>query len=387
MNKLRHKTIGLRPILAVLVLAGISIGGSFWLFQHNDNTYAYPASCVTDACHQAYDRAHSSQATANAFAEQANTLENEVAKLNAEISALEADIAMKQEIANGLAVQIEENQNKLNLQQAALAKLLVDMHFESETDAITLLASSESLGDLAEKQSRQNNFKDQVASSAEQIKTIKDDLENQKINMDALIASAEENRNQISAKRNQQNALRVKYENDSAAFERDAAAARETMQKEIAAEIARNNRGGTVGDGVNTYPWAANCPRDDSNYLSRLNNGTVIGGYVCQCTSYAGWKAYEYYGVVINSWGNAKTWGSGAVASGYKVSSTPAAHTVGYSTAGVYGHVVWIESVNSNGTVNLTEYNNASSSKSGLPGDFGARYNVPASAYRYIYFR
>ena len=111
----------------------------------------------------------------------------------------------------------------------------------------------------------------------------------------------------------------------------------------------------------------------------------MIGGYVCQCTSYAGWKAYEYYGVVINSWGNAKTRGSGAVASGYKVSSTPAAHTVGYSTAGVYGHVVWIESVNNNGTVNLTEYNNASSSKSGLPGDFGARYNVNPNIYRYIH--
>lgn len=387
MNRQKHKTIGLRAVLAVLILTGISIAGSFWIFQHDDDTYAYPAACNTEVCHQAYDRAQASQATANALAEQANTLENEVAKLNAEISALEADIAMKQEIANGLAAQIEENQTKLGLQQAALAKLLVDMHFESETDAITLLASSESLGDLAEKQSRQNNFKDQVASSAEEIKTIKDDLENQKVNMETLIASAEENRSQISAKRNQQYALQTKYEHDSAAFERDAAAARETMQKEIAAEIARYNRGGTVGDGTNTYPWAGNCPGDDSDYLSSLKNGTVIGGYVCQCTSYAGWKAYEYYGVVINSWGNARTWGSGAIASGYKVSNTPAAHTVGYSSSGVYGHVVWVESVNNNGTINLTEYNNASSSKSGRPGDFGARYNVPASAYRYIYFR
>lgn len=387
MVRQKHKTPGLRIILIVGLLASLSALSGFWLFQHQESTYAYPASCVTDACHEAYDRAQASQATANALAEQANTLENEVARLNAEIAALEADIAMKQEIANGLAIQIDENQNKLNLQQAALAKLLVDMHFEGETDAITLLASSESLGDLAEKQSRQNNFKDQVATSAEQIKTVKDDLENQKANMEALIASAEENRSQIASKRNQQYNLKVKYEHDSAAFERDAAAARETMQKEIAAEIARNNRGGTVGDGINSYPWAGNCPRDDSNYLSRLNDGTVIGGYVCQCTSYAGWKAYEYFGVVINSWGNARTWGSGAIANGYKVSSTPAAHTVGYSSAGVYGHVVWIESVNSNGTVNLTEYNNASSAKSGLPGDFGARYNVPASAYRYIYFQ
>ncbi len=386
MTKTKHKTLGLRTFLLLFVLFA-SVGlCSIWLFKQEDSSYAYPASCVTDACHQAYDRAQSSQAAASQLAAQADTLENEIARLNAEIVALENDIAMKQAIANDLAVQIEDNTHKLDLQQAALAELLIDMYFDTDADAITLLASSNSLGDLAEKQTRQTSLEDQIAGAAENIKTIKDDLEVQKANMDTLIETAEASRNEISVKRNRQTALMIKYENDSAAYERDAAVARETMQKEIAAEIARNNRGGTVGEGVNSYPWAGNCPQDNVRYLSTLNNGTVIGGYVCQCTSYAAWKTYERWGIAISNWGNAYSWGSYAVANGYTVNGTPAAGTVGYSTLGTYGHVVWVESVNSNGTINLSEYNNSGSAKSGLPGDFGARYNVPASAYRYIHF-
>ena len=155
-------------------------------------------------------------------------------------------------------------------------------------------------------------------------------------------------------------------------------AARETMQREIAAEIAHYNSNGVVGEGYNSYPYADRCPRDNVGYI-------VVGGYVCQCTSYAGWKAQEFYGIYISAWGDAKNWGNTATRLGYVVNNTPAPHTIAYSTSGIYGHVMWVESVNANGTINLTEYNNSASSKSGLPGDFGARYNVNPGAYRYIH--
>ena len=378
MVKQKHKTIGLRglAIIVAFVVAGFAILAT--LKNQPEVQAAYPSGCVSQTCREAADRAAASEAAAKRAASQADTLENEVARLNSEIAALEDEIAMNQAIARDLATQITINEEKLSLQQSALAKLLVDMHFESDPDAITLLASSSSLGDLAEKQSRQNNAKSQVTASAEAVKSLKKELEQQKASVDALIAAAEISRSEAAEKRNRQQALIAKYENDSAAYERDALAARETMQREIAAEIARFNSGGVVGEGYNSYPWAGNCPRDNIKYI-------VVGGYVCQCTSYAGWKAQEYYGIYISSWGDARSWGNSATAKGYVVNDTPAPHTIGYSTSGVYGHVVWIESVNANGTVNLTEYNNPSSSKSGLAGDFGARYNVNPRSYRYIH--
>lgn len=381
MHKLhKHKTIGLRGIIAIIVLAGTVIAGQIILtLSSNDVQAAYPYGCVTQECREAADRANASEAAAKAAQQNAQTLEGEVARLNSEIAALEDEIAMNQAVAADLSAQIDTNTEKLTLQQSALAKLLVDIHFEAEPDAITMLASSSSLGDLAERQSRQSTAKTQVAVSAESVRLLKEELEKQKASVDALIAAAELGREEAAAKRNQQQALIAKYENDAEAYTRDSEEARQTMQREIAAEIARYNSGGVVGEGYNSYPWASRCPQDNVGYI-------VVGGYVCQCTSYAGWKVQERWGIYISNWGNAYSWGNSAARQGYVVNSTPAPHTVAYSTAGIYGHVMWVESVNANGTINLTEYNNTASSRSGLPGDFGARYNVNPNQYRYIHF-
>lgn len=374
----KHKTLGLRGLLVFVLGFATLAGGGMLLFTGEDQAKAYPAGCVSQACREAADAAAAADSKATAAAANAQTLEGEVERLNAEIASLEADIVANQAIADDLSAQITENEAKLELQQSALARMLVEMHFESEPDAIILLAGSSTIGDYAEKQSRQNNAKTQVATSAEAIRELKEDLAKQKASVDALIESAEASRAEITAKRNRQNALIAKYQNDSAAYERDAAAARETMQQEIAAEIAKYNSGGVVGEGFNSYPYADRCPQDNVGYI-------VVGGYVCQCTSYAGWKAQEYFDIYISSWGDAKNWGNTASRLGYVVDNNPTPHSIAYSTSGIYGHVMWVESVNANGTINLSEYNNPSSSKSGLPGDFGARYNVNPAAYRYIH--
>lgn len=376
----KHKTIGLRPFIAVFMILGIAILGQVILSNASQEAQAaYPYGCVTQACRDAADRASASEAAANAAAANANSLSGEVARLNAEIAALEDEIAKNQAVAEDLSAQINLNQEKLSLQQAALAKLLVGIHFESNPDAITMLASSNSLGDFAEKQSRQTTAKTQIALSSEAIRELKAELEKQKQSVDALIQAAELGRTEAANKRNEQQALIAKYNNDAEAYARDSEAARQTMQREIAAEIARYNSGGVVGEGYNSYPWANRCPQDNVGYI-------VVGGYVCQCTSYAGWKVQERWGYYISSWGNAYSWGASASRAGFVVNDTPAPHTVAYSTAGIYGHVMWVESVNANGTINLSEYNNTASSRSGLPGDFGARYNVNPSQYRYIHF-
>lgn len=374
-----HKTIGLRTLGLVFLAISLVVWSISQLVTRRDEAKAYPAGCVTQACREAADAADAAERNAADAAANAQTLEGEVARLNAEIASLEADIVANQAIADDLSAQITENEQKLELQQAALAKLLVNMHFEDEPDAIILLAGSNSLGDYAEKQSRQSTAKSQIAASAEAVRELKENLEGQKASVDALIASAEASRIEANNKRAEQSTLIERYKDNAEAYEHDAASARETMQREIAAEIARYNSSGTVGEGYNSYPYADRCPQDNVGYI-------VVGGYVCQCTSYAGWKAQEFWGVYISSWGDARSWGASATRAGYVVDSNPTPHSIAYSTSGIYGHVMWVESINANGTINLTEYNNPSSSKSGLPGDFGARYNVNPAAYNYIHF-
>lgn len=375
----KHKTIGLRIIISTVVIVGVILASQLLISLHSEPATAYPYGCVTQACREASDRASNSEARAKEAAANAQTLEGEVARLDAEIAALEDEIARNQAVADDLSAQITANQEKLTLQQAALAKLLVTMHFEEEPDAILMLAGSSSLGDFAEKQSRQTTAKTQVTESAENVRLLKEELEKQKVSVDALIASTELSRNEAATKRNEQASLIAKYQNDSAAFEADSAAAREIMQQEIAAEIARYNSGGVVGEGYNSYPWANQCPWSNLAFIT-------VGGYVCQCTSYAGYKVQERWNYYISNWGNAYNWGNSAARAGFVVNDTPAPHTVAYSTAGEWGHVMWVESVNANGTINLSEYNNSASSKNGYIADFGARYNVNPHTYRYIHF-
>ncbi len=60
-----------------------------------------------------------------------------------------------------------------------------------------------------------------------------------------------------------------------------------------------------------------------------------------------------------NNLGNANTWYARAAAQGYAVGSTPRAGAVGTTTAGDLGHVVYVERVNGDGTITISEMNYA----------------------------
>lgn len=333
----------------------------------------YSPFCTSQACRAAADREAAAQAKADELSSAANSLQGQVDLLNAQIASLEAEIATNEATANDLATKIRENEEALNRQQTALAKLVVEIHFQRNSDPILILAGSDSISDLAEKEAREETVKEQISASAQKIREVKAELEREKAGVDALLASQNEKRNEIAAKRNEQARIMNDYKDNASAYSADAEEARKIKAEEINKAIrAANNFGNVVtGANGNSYPYQNQCPGANLSFLA-------YGGYVCQCTSYAGWKVYETYGVRISSWGNANNWGNSASAYGYRVDNNPAPGTVAYSTSGPYGHVMWVESVNG-GTITLSEYN-------WVYGDFSRRSGVPASAYRYIHF-
>lgn len=73
---------------------------------------------------------------------------------------------------------------------------------------------------------------------------------------------------------------------------------------------------------------------------------------------YCTWYVKNRRGASIpNSLGNANTWYSRAAGAGMAVGSTPKAGAVGTTTRGSLGHVVYVESVNADGTINISEMN------------------------------
>ena len=375
-NKIRPSHLG----LPALLVASLLVVCSLLSLAQSHSVSAYPANCITEACRSAYDQAEAAAAAATEAANNAQTLEGEIARRDAEIANLEAQIAANQAIADDLAAQISENE------QTALAELLVDMHFEDQPDAILLLASSSSIGELAERQARQDNAKAQIAASATAVRELKAELEAQKADVDALIAGAESSRAEVAAMRAEQAALKAKYENDAEAYARDQEAALAVMRENLT-----SFQGGTIISGIDSYPYRAQCPGINWYYTGNTWSG-AYGGLFCECTSYAGWKAYETFGVSISSWGNAMYWKNNGVTSktaydarigGYRtfrVDKTPAPLTVGVDvycngTCTATGHVYWVEAVHADGTLRISEYNNAGSSPTGQRATFGAQDN------------
>lgn len=93
------------------------------------------------------------------------------------------------------------------------------------------------------------------------------------------------------------------------------------------------------------------APRRAAPTASYTGGNTYSYGY---CT----WYVKNKRGASLpNGLGNANTWYSRAAAQGMAVGSTPRAGAVGTTTRGALGHVVYVESVNGDGTITISEMN------------------------------
>ena len=363
----------------------------------SDETEGISLACSrSEECRQAAAEEAEANANATNASNTASMYQNKVNELNAQVAAKQKEISDTETQVAELKGQIEETEKKLKENQAALAELLVGMHFEGDAEPITILAGSSSISDLAEKAARSEVVKQQISATATKIKDAKQKLEDDKARVEALLAQQKTAKQELEASRAEQQSLVTKYQNDAAAYEEEAKAA---LARKIAAEeeYQRTHRdefvSGVTYDGANSYPWRGNCPGEMDQYYT-IYNGSFIGGYVCECTSYAGWKAYEATGgrLAISWWGNAKSWAASAKARGFQVDNIPSANSIGQSgtpSSSGTGHVFWVESVNGDGSVNITEYNNwwATGKMTGSyhVGDFAAQTISAAEARKYNY--
>ena len=377
-----------KPIILVMTLALI-IG-----FAPSNMAGAISKACQNSpACLEAVAKEQDANKKAASASNSANAYQIKVSELTAEIAGKEAEIAETTAQVKELKKQIAETEKKLNEEQEALAELLVNMHFESDAEPIKILAGASSISDLAEKAAREEVVKSQISASAAAIRDAKEKLEADKEKVENLLEEQKIAKASLVEKRTEQQSLVEKYENDAEAYAEVARAAQEAQREAERAEQEAHPElyRGSAYSGANTYPWQADCPGRQDAYLTYWEDAYgvhKIGGYVCECVSYAGWKAYEAYGVAA-AWGNAYSWDDGARRAGYVVDKTPEAGSIGQVDGYPYGHVFWVESVNSDGSINVTEYNNAYAtylySGSSHYGDFGARTISAGEVWQYNY--
>ena len=136
-------------------------------------------------------------------------------------------------------------------------------------------------------------------------------------------------------------------------------------------------------DQYDKYNWYI-----DENGDGKLSNEScgAAGGEECwdsfryqyrNCTSYAAWRVNKLFQVDAAGLGHGKEWAKSAVAKGWSVDQNPEVGDIAQwvTGGGGFGHVAIVESVNGDGTVNISEYNRLGT------GTYGTRSGVRAENY------
>ena len=389
--KIQRKLKGI--FLGVVIFVVTFVAMTAGIFNSQKAKALISAACrKSPECMAAIEEEKRANAAALAANSSANFYQARVSELAADIAAKQLEIVDTEAQVKDLTEQIEKTQAKLDLEQNGLAELLVNMHFESDVEPITVLAGASSISDLAEKATRTEVAKQQIAATATKIKEAKQKLEDDKAKVEMLLAEQKAAQEELIAAKYEQQRLVEKFQNDAQAYQAQVIAAQAAQRAAAKAyRDAHPEETGIYYEGEDTYKSyiydfglqqtggarGFSCPADWDNYVTYVD-GRKIGGYICECVSYVGWKAYEWYGIYL-AWGNAYSWDDKARSLGYTVNNTPAVGAIGQFDAGRYGHVFWVERVNGDGSIDVTDYN------WNVDGRFTARKISAAVARRYNY--
>ena len=309
------------------------------------------------------------QAEANRLNSEAATLANALAQITNEKNAIQAQVDLNQEQYNKLVVEIAETETKIKDNQDGLGTTLADLYIDGDVSPIEMLASSDNITDFLNKQEYRTSVRNQLSSTIKTVKELKQQLVTKKADVEKVLNEQKVARDSLLAKETEQANLLNRTQNDEAAYQGLIASSAQQIAEAKATQAAINARYNSNGGytivaagSLAAYPWnSSNCPM--SGYLSTGGadgNGGDGRGYGCrQCASYAAWKIAKVTGRYY-SWGNAVNFTQNAKNAGY-AEGGPRAGSIAVmdpAKAGQgYGHVAWVEAVNNDGTVTVSQYN------------------------------
>ena len=332
------------------------------------------------------------KAAAGELSSRADSYQAEVDRLSGEKAVLQKQIDLKQAEYDQTIAKIAENERKIAANQDVLGDTLADLYVDGKISSLEMLASSKNIGEFVDQQEYRSTVRDQLTRTIAEIKRLKAELEQQRIAAERILADQKAQREVLAGKEAEQQQLVNQTRGEEAAYQSlaaDRTAKRNEVQRQQQMAIeAALRRAGAIGNISAGDPNKGGYPAylANSNYYSPLVD--PWGMYSRQCVSYTAWKVHQKNGY-MPYWGgrgNANQWPANARAAGIATGSTPRAGAVGVIMAGQYGHTVWVESVNSNGTINISQYNYYNAGGSGW-GHYSEMYNVSPNAYDvYIYF-
>ncbi len=281
--------------------------------------------------------------------DQIASFDNQIQKLNTQIQSTQNNINDLNTQIDSLNTQIDDTEKKLKSQKELLNSYLTVIYEESNISPLEMIAGSNSFSDFVDQSEYLQTMQQKVKDTVDSIKSLKANLEKHKNELNIKKSQVEASMKELS--------LSKRAVNDQMAAKNSALSATNAQIADLAKQresLLQSFNGTTDYPFGNPPPGGAACNWDDGACKSDGH-----GYFQGQCTSYAAWwrRAHNDPGFP-DGMGDAIDWGSNAATHGYKVDETPQVGDVMvFRSIAPHGHVAIVMSVNSDGTVNTSDYN------------------------------
>lgn len=296
------------------------------------------------------------------YTAQIATEQKNIASISASIVDLRRSIDGKTTEIAQTESDIQDATAKLNSTTTKLNNSIVNIYIFTSQSTSVMLMQHATIAEYSEHQEYssiiEQNLGDDIAKAdmakkqyqAEQVK-----LEKEQSELKALKGIAESKVGELTVAQNQSQSLLDQSRRRFVNYK--ATAAQLTIQQNVMsqqiyalrAKLSTSNKETYLGSSSG-YPFTA------------IDVADPWGFYTRECTSYAAWKWNTVYRKPFYNTGNGNAWNWPVLArdQGYTVSATPkvgAIATWDRNASMPYGHTAIVESVNIDGTINISEYN------------------------------
>ncbi len=330
---------------------------------------------VADAtCNSIADCQAQISANNNAVAQlqsEAASYQDAINRLNSQISLLQGAIDANTAQQQSLQQQITQAQAQIDHQRTVLAADIKAGYVDGTPSTIEMLASSNDLSDFVDKQEYRTRVQNNIQETLKKIALLQKQLQDQKAQIEALLTEQSAQKSQLDSAYAEQANLLAYNESQQSAYNAQTSANQGKLQALIAAQRNANLNlsggyyflrfpGGASGFNPGAYPYA-NAGFGMSTAPGCVDNdGPDQWGYCTrQCVSFAAWAVAASGRSAPMYYGNAKDWVAAAYRRGIPVyTSNPQPGDVAISTAGTWGHAMYVTAVNGN-QIYVWQYNAA----------------------------
>jgi peptidoglycan hydrolase CwlO-like protein len=215
----------------------------------------------------------------------AGDLAGKIASLQAEISTLEGQIQENQAKDQKLQDDIAAAEIELAAQKHTLGINIKQMYVDDQMTTIEMVASSKNMGDYLDKETYRTSVQNQISDTMAKINALKKQLDDQRAEVQRLLADQQTMQSNLSAQKAEQDRLLSLNQQQQDQLNAEMAANNSKiaeLKRLQALENARYNVGTATRGGTGSYPWA-NVP-----FPNELPD--PWGMYKRQCVSYTAWK-------------------------------------------------------------------------------------------------